>query len=379
MDLQIGQLILPTGSATDQVPGTSESLPPTLHSPSRYSRTHTVRVHCRNFKIWSCMQSSRPCCGLRTVDISTGQEIHSSGHNAVLGDLCRSCRSRQTVAVAASPAAVCEPSTSQPAWKSTLLVILRSLLPIETNCGRCSQPCCGLRTVDISTGLEIHSSGHIAVLGDLCRSCRSRQTMAVAASPAAVCEPSTSQPAWKSTLLVIMRSLVIYAAAADRDKLWPLQPALLRSANCRCRNPVKEVVRCNHQPRNNCIVNVVEALQEFWQMKQTRGADLRNGALVIYESVPSQSPPYVCYVTLPGGSCFGSFQEEGVRAGRDAYNLWLRVACNVACQGCDAQDTDTPQYLSVIHPHDIDLHRLYVIHLNTQDDVIGYTATLQKE
>lgn len=55
-------------------------------------------------------------------------------------------------------------------------------------------------------------------------------------------------------------------------------------------------------------MNVVEALQEFWQMKQARGADLKNGALVIYESVPSSSPPYVCYVTLPGGSCFGSFQ-----------------------------------------------------------------------
>jgi hypothetical protein len=69
-------------------------------------------------------------------------------------------------------------------------------------------------------------------------------------------------------------------------------------------------------------VNVVEALQEFWQMKQARGADLRNGALVIYESVPSSSPPYICYVTLPGGSCFGSFQ---VRAGeefvRSAFSL----------------------------------------------------------
>ena len=55
-------------------------------------------------------------------------------------------------------------------------------------------------------------------------------------------------------------------------------------------------------------VNVVEALQDFWQMKQSRGANLKNGALVIYESVPSATPPYICYVTLPGGSCFGSFQ-----------------------------------------------------------------------
>jgi hypothetical protein len=59
-------------------------------------------------------------------------------------------------------------------------------------------------------------------------------------------------------------------------------------------------------------VNVVEELQEFWQTKQARGAEMKNGALVIYESVPSSSPPYVCYVTLPGGACFASY---GVRAG----------------------------------------------------------------
>ncbi|XP_034951346.1 protein limb expression 1 homolog [Chelonus insularis] len=61
-------------------------------------------------------------------------------------------------------------------------------------------------------------------------------------------------------------------------------------------------------------VNVVEALQEFWQMKQSRGTELRNGALVIYESVPGATPPYVCYVTLPGGSCFGSFQNCPTKA-----------------------------------------------------------------
>jgi len=35
-------------------------------------------------------------------------------------------------------------------------------------------------------------------------------------------------------------------------------------------------------------VNVVEELQEFWQMKQARGAEMKNGALVIYESVQVQ-------------------------------------------------------------------------------------------
>lgn len=66
--------------------------------------------------------------------------------------------------------------------------------------------------------------------------------------------------------------------------------------------------------RPNDKVNVVEALQDFWQMKQARGASLKNGALVIYESVPSSTPPYVCYVTLPGGSCFGSFQNCPTKA-----------------------------------------------------------------
>ena len=59
-----------------------------------------------------------------------------------------------------------------------------------------------------------------------------------------------------------------------------------------------------------CVVNVVEALQDFWQMKQTKGNDTSNSALIIYESEPSSGPPYVCYVTLPGGSCFGSFQAS---------------------------------------------------------------------
>lgn len=47
-------------------------------------------------------------------------------------------------------------------------------------------------------------------------------------------------------------------------------------------------------------------------MKQTRGVELKNGALVIYESIPSNSQPYVCFVTLPGGSCFGSFQVKKI-------------------------------------------------------------------
>ena len=75
-------------------------------------------------------------------------------------------------------------------------------------------------------------------------------------------------------------------------------------------------------------VNVVEELQEFWQMKQARGAQMKNGALVIYESVPSSSPPYVCYVTLPGGSCFGSYgvslKFRNVEVGLSKYIMLLK-------------------------------------------------------
>jgi len=86
----------------------------------------------------------------------------------------------------------------------------------------------------------------------------------------------------------------------------------------------------------NCwfSVNVVEALQEFWQMKQARGADLRNGALVIYESVPSSSPPYICYVTLPGGSCFGSFQVKTGK--RVCENCTFSIYCFVSSTYIDA-------------------------------------------
>ena len=56
-------------------------------------------------------------------------------------------------------------------------------------------------------------------------------------------------------------------------------------------------------------------------MKAARGASLKNGALVIYESVPASAPPYVCYVTLPGGSCFGSY-------GVSSFNLYIASRSN---------------------------------------------------
>lgn len=55
-------------------------------------------------------------------------------------------------------------------------------------------------------------------------------------------------------------------------------------------------------------LNVVSMLQEFWESKQQQRAIFSSEGVVVYESLPSPGPPFVSYVTLPGGSCFGNFQ-----------------------------------------------------------------------
>uniref|UniRef100_A0A3P8TXT9 Limb and CNS expressed 1 n=1 Tax=Amphiprion percula TaxID=161767 RepID=A0A3P8TXT9_AMPPE len=65
-------------------------------------------------------------------------------------------------------------------------------------------------------------------------------------------------------------------------------------------------------------VNVVAILHNFWEQKQTEN-------LLLYESAPSPGPPYVCYVTLPGGSCFGNYKvcDTQAEARRDAARVAL--------------------------------------------------------
>ena len=77
-------------------------------------------------------------------------------------------------------------------------------------------------------------------------------------------------------------------------------------------------------------VNVVEKLQEFWQQKSKQGTPLRQGALVIYEGVPSLHPPYTCYVTLPGGSCFATVENctTKAEARRSAAKIGLMNSVN---------------------------------------------------
>uniref|UniRef100_A0A3B4UPY6 Limb and CNS expressed 1 n=1 Tax=Seriola dumerili TaxID=41447 RepID=A0A3B4UPY6_SERDU len=68
-----------------------------------------------------------------------------------------------------------------------------------------------------------------------------------------------------------------------------------------------------------CAVNVVAMLHNFWEQKQTE-------SLLLYESAPSPGPPYICYVTLPGGSCFGNYKvcsSSSAEARRDAARVAL--------------------------------------------------------
>uniref|UniRef100_A0A672I5J2 Limb and CNS expressed 1 n=1 Tax=Salarias fasciatus TaxID=181472 RepID=A0A672I5J2_SALFA len=73
-------------------------------------------------------------------------------------------------------------------------------------------------------------------------------------------------------------------------------------------------------------VNVVAMLHNFWEQKQAAQFSTRlTESLLLYESAPSPCPPYVCYVTLPGGSCFGNYKEcdTQAEARRDAARVAL--------------------------------------------------------
>ncbi|XP_025950760.1 protein limb expression 1 [Dromaius novaehollandiae] len=72
-------------------------------------------------------------------------------------------------------------------------------------------------------------------------------------------------------------------------------------------------------------LNVVAILQEFWESKQKQKAVFPSEGTVVYESLSSLGPPFVSYVTLPGGSCFGNFQSclSRAEARRDAAKVAL--------------------------------------------------------
>ncbi|XP_053181527.1 protein limb expression 1 homolog [Scomber japonicus] len=86
-------------------------------------------------------------------------------------------------------------------------------------------------------------------------------------------------------------------------------------------------------------LNVVAMLHNFWEQKQTsqlngsftesdgsvRDVASQAESLLLYESASSPCPPYICYVTLPGGCCFGNYKVCDIlaEARRDAARVAL--------------------------------------------------------
>ncbi|XP_037536389.1 protein limb expression 1-like [Nematolebias whitei] len=84
-------------------------------------------------------------------------------------------------------------------------------------------------------------------------------------------------------------------------------------------------------------LNVVALLHNFWEQKHGApltnppsesegfGGKMQTESLLLYESAPSPGPPYICYVTLPGGSCFGNYKvcDTQAEARRDAARVAL--------------------------------------------------------
>lgn len=89
----------------------------------------------------------------------------------------------------------------------------------------------------------------------------------------------------------------------------------------------------------------MEKLQQFWQTKCQQGAELRQGALVIYEGLPSPLPPYICYVTLPGGSCFATFENCNTKADARRSAAKIGLMNSVRCRKLPPRImAETPQY-----------------------------------
>ena len=62
---------------------------------------------------------------------------------------------------------------------------------------------------------------------------------------------------------------------------------------------------------NESKINVFDVLQEFWQMRSASGCD--QDLLPKYEFLERPGTPYVCFVTLPGGACFATFQVNKLK------------------------------------------------------------------
>eukprot|EP00112_Aurelia_sp_Birch-Aquarium-sp1_P000877 Seg1085.9 transcript_id=Seg1085.9/GoldUCD/mRNA.D3Y31 product="LIX1-like protein" protein_id=Seg1085.9/GoldUCD/D3Y31 len=76
--------------------------------------------------------------------------------------------------------------------------------------------------------------------------------------------------------------------------------------------------------KQNGEVNVKEALHEFWHVKHAKEGFSEDLPDLKYETESQKDGLYACYVTLPGGSCLGSFEECHTKA--DAQKSAAKIA-----------------------------------------------------
>lgn len=72
---------------------------------------------------------------------------------------------------------------------------------------------------------------------------------------------------------------------------------------------------CNLVQENSSTIksNLFDMLQDFWLMKMSQQDPTGISNQIVYEFIEKPSAPYVCFVTLPGGACFATFQVSSFR------------------------------------------------------------------
>nr|XP_060617806.1 protein limb expression 1 homolog [Anolis sagrei ordinatus] len=120
----------------------------------------------------------------------------------------------------------------------------------------------------------------------------------------------------------------LYGTVRHVDTCW-MQPGKRETKMDRTLESLQHIISQALPHRDPALafkdLNVVAMLQEFWENKQKQKGIFSSEGTVLYESLNSPGPPFVSYVTLPGGSCFGNFQccLSRAEARRDAAKVAL--------------------------------------------------------
>lgn len=72
--------------------------------------------------------------------------------------------------------------------------------------------------------------------------------------------------------------------------------------------------------------NLFDLLQDFWLMKLSHQGPPLFSSQVVYEYIERPGAPHICFVTLPGGACFATFQVRHIFCFVYSHILMLRFS-----------------------------------------------------